>query len=65
MTCAAYADAVESLVADPRLRSRLSAGAVQHAARFGWSVTAAEVLRAYESAIDERRDVSAVSGRSA
>jgi D-inositol-3-phosphate glycosyltransferase len=55
----AYADALLPLITDPSRRARMSRGAVEHAARFGWSVTAAKVLATYESAIAEAGDEDA------
>jgi D-inositol-3-phosphate glycosyltransferase len=50
-----YAAAVRRLVDEPRLRPALSAGAVEHAARFSWAATAAGMLDTYRSAIAESR----------
>ena len=50
---AAYADAVQRILATPALRDRLARGAVAHAGRFGWGVTAAQTLDVYRDALDE------------
>ena len=56
-----YADVLEDLLARPRHRARLAAGAVAHAAEFGWSATAGGVLTSYRDALDER-ETAALSG---
>jgi D-inositol-3-phosphate glycosyltransferase len=56
-----YADAVRRLLADEAQRARLSRGAVVQASRFGWGVTAAQVLDVYREAAsgqDELRPVA-------
>jgi glycosyltransferase involved in cell wall biosynthesis len=45
------ADAIETLVADPHERERLSRAGVANAARFSWSETARKTLESYESAL--------------
>ncbi|HET6816834.1 MAG TPA: D-inositol-3-phosphate glycosyltransferase [Mycobacteriales bacterium] len=45
-----YAVAVRRLLADDAARARLSRGAVVQASRFGWAVTAAQVLDVYQEA---------------
>jgi D-inositol-3-phosphate glycosyltransferase len=45
-----WAAAMRSLVADRQRLERLSAGAVRHAARFGWDATAEQVLEVYGAA---------------
>jgi D-inositol-3-phosphate glycosyltransferase len=42
-----YADRILELLGDPALAKRLSAGALEHAARFSWEATAAEIGRVY------------------
>ena len=42
-----YAAAVRRLLADPAERARLAAGAVEHAAAFGWERTASGLLATY------------------
>src|SRR5438067_3109011 len=46
-----YAAAARRLIDDPDLRRRLTEGAVTHASRFGWAVTAARVLEVYHEAL--------------
>jgi D-inositol-3-phosphate glycosyltransferase len=46
-----YADAIARLVQDDAFHRRLAAGGVEHAARFGWSQTAAGVLGVYAEAL--------------
>jgi D-inositol-3-phosphate glycosyltransferase len=50
---AAYAEAIRSVVGEPNRRRALGEGAVAHAARFGWSVTAAQTLDVYLDALAE------------
>ncbi|MHB8341215.1 MAG: D-inositol-3-phosphate glycosyltransferase [Mycobacteriales bacterium] len=57
----AYADALGPLLTDPAERARLAAGAVRHAAGFGWDVTADGVAEVYRSARAER-DVRLAAG---
>ncbi|HSK25283.1 MAG TPA: D-inositol-3-phosphate glycosyltransferase [Jiangellales bacterium] len=45
-----WAQAMRGLVDDEGLARRLAAGAVTHAARFGWAATAAQVLDVYAAA---------------
>jgi D-inositol-3-phosphate glycosyltransferase len=42
-----YAAAVRSLLAEPRRWATLAAGAVRHAADFGWGMTAERILEVY------------------
>jgi D-inositol-3-phosphate glycosyltransferase len=49
-----YAHVLASLLADPARRAALSAGALAHASGFGWSATAAGMLRVYRDAMAER-----------
>jgi D-inositol-3-phosphate glycosyltransferase len=49
---AAYARVLASLLASPRRRDRLSAGAVMHASRFGWGVTVDRLLTVYAGAMN-------------
>ncbi|MGF7238402.1 MAG: D-inositol-3-phosphate glycosyltransferase [Frankia sp.] len=56
---ARYADVLRRLVAAPRWRRRLAAGAVAHAETFGWSATAYGVARAYQDALGLREVVAA------
>jgi D-inositol-3-phosphate glycosyltransferase len=44
----AYAAAISSVLGDPELAARLSAGAVEHSARFSWEATVARLLELYE-----------------
>lgn len=46
-----YADALDRLLRQPRLRARLAAGAIERAASFGWSATARGVLHSYQHAL--------------
>jgi D-inositol-3-phosphate glycosyltransferase len=46
-----YAAALRRLIRDPGLRSRLSAGAVTHAAAFSWERTAEGLLAVYSDAL--------------
>ncbi|HEX6471647.1 MAG TPA: D-inositol-3-phosphate glycosyltransferase [Streptosporangiaceae bacterium] len=52
---AAYAAALRRLADLPRLRARLSRGAVRHAAAFGWSTTVDRLLEVYTGAMAESR----------
>ena len=45
-----YADAITRILDDPALRERLSAGAVRHAASFGWDRTAEATFAVYDRA---------------
>jgi D-inositol-3-phosphate glycosyltransferase len=66
-----WAAVLARLIRDDRARRRLARGAVEHAAAFGWSVTAARLLDVYAAAVAERssaigqlgRPVRAVAGR--
>jgi len=55
-----YAEAIHRLVTDRRLHQKLAAGAVEHAARFGWARTAAGMLRVYGDAIAALSPIAAV-----
>jgi len=57
---ATYADAIRRLVDDDAMRRRLARGAVAHAARFGWSRTAAGMLRVYADALIANTPIAAV-----
>lgn len=46
-----WAERIGALLADEHRLGRLSVGAVQHAAGFGWSATAAAMLDVYEQAL--------------
>jgi D-inositol-3-phosphate glycosyltransferase len=48
-----WAAALRRVCAEPGLRDRLAAGALAHAERFGWSVTAAGVLDVYRAVLAE------------
>jgi D-inositol-3-phosphate glycosyltransferase len=50
-----WASVLTRLLAAPRLRRRLSAGAVAHAAQFSWDRTAEGLLRVYREAATEHR----------
>jgi D-inositol-3-phosphate glycosyltransferase len=52
-----YAVVLRKLIDNPRLRAELSAGALDHAVRFGWSATAARMLDVYRGALTERAAV--------
>ena len=52
---ARYADALRRLFASPALRARLSAGAVEHASRFGWGSTVDRLLSVYRGAMSAPR----------
>ena len=56
-----YAAALDALVRQPRLRARLSAGALAHARRFGWEHTATSVLDVYTEAVRETTGVPALA----
>ena len=45
-----YAKALEQILLDEQLHSRLSEGAVLHAAEFGWERTAKQTLEVYQRA---------------
>jgi D-inositol-3-phosphate glycosyltransferase len=46
-----YASVLRTLLRNPELQAKLSAGAVQHASRFGWAATARGVLDSYSAAL--------------
>ncbi len=50
---ASYARAVRELIASPDTLARLSAGAREHASRFGWSVTVDRLLGLYSEVMSE------------
>ena len=50
-----YATALTRLLEQPQLRSELSAGALAHAAQFGWETTARSTLDVYSAAIATSR----------
>jgi D-inositol-3-phosphate glycosyltransferase len=56
-----YAAVLERLIAEPRRRLDLSAGAVQHAAEFGWDATAKATLDVYQDALASRQQQRAAS----
>jgi D-inositol-3-phosphate glycosyltransferase len=51
-----WSKALARVVGEPSLRARLSAGAVEHAASFGWAATARGVLDSYVSAMADSED---------
>jgi D-inositol-3-phosphate glycosyltransferase len=51
---ARYADAIASVVRSPILRSRLSRGAVSHAAEFSWNATADGIVDVYRDVLREQ-----------
>lgn len=51
---AAWAQAVERVISDGAMRNRLSNGALAHAAKFSWQVTADALIAVYEGALLER-----------
>jgi D-inositol-3-phosphate glycosyltransferase len=55
-----YAAAIGRVLTDTTLHRRLSRGAVTHAARFGWSQTAAGILDVYAEALASSAPISAV-----
>ena len=50
-----YARVLEQLIDNPRWRSELAAGAVSHAAEFGWTATARGIVEVYERALASRQ----------
>jgi glycosyltransferase involved in cell wall biosynthesis len=50
----AFADALVRVVGDGELRSRLTAGALAHAARFTWEATATGLMRALATEAQRR-----------
>ncbi|HVE64213.1 MAG TPA: D-inositol-3-phosphate glycosyltransferase [Mycobacteriales bacterium] len=56
-----FADVIAALLASPERRATLSAGAVTHAAGFGWAATAEGMLSVYADALREHA-VSAAAG---
>ena len=55
-----YAAAIGRIVSAPGLRERLAAAGVDHAGKFGWGATAAQVLDVYTEAIDDQESVSRI-----
>jgi D-inositol-3-phosphate glycosyltransferase len=53
-----YAQALRRVLTDRGLRHRLAHGAVPHASRFSWAVTAASVLTTYREALAEPAGVA-------
>jgi D-inositol-3-phosphate glycosyltransferase len=51
-----YAAALDRILDAPRFRARLAAGAIEHAAGFGWAATARGALASYSSAMDSRSE---------
>ena len=49
-----YADRILRILADPVLASRLSEGALRHAARFSWDATAADIRGVYRELLGRR-----------
>lgn len=56
-----YAAVLQRLITEPRRRLALSAGAVRHAAEFGWDATAAATLAVYQDALAARQQQRAAS----
>ncbi|WP_255780930.1 D-inositol-3-phosphate glycosyltransferase [Dactylosporangium sp. AC04546] len=54
-----WATSLGRLLAEPRRRDELAAGAVQHASEFSWSHTASGLLAAYRDALDVHKEVKA------
>lgn len=48
-------EGLDTVLSDPALRARLSAGAIEHAARFTWAATATGTLQALADEADRRR----------
>jgi D-inositol-3-phosphate glycosyltransferase len=59
-----WARALCDLLSAPEERARLAAGALEHAARFGWDATADATLAVYAEALDARRAGAAVGALS-
>lgn len=57
-----FAAALSSLIRQPRLRSRLAEGAIDHAGRFAWAGSAAAMLDVYAGAIAEHRIARELDG---
>jgi D-inositol-3-phosphate glycosyltransferase len=55
-----WAHVLEKYFADPKLQEKLSAGALDHAAKFSWEATTERLIEVYEEAID-----SAIARRNA
>ena len=51
-----WARVLADLVADPRRRAALGAGAVEHASHFGWADTADGMMAVYAEALASHRD---------
>jgi glycosyltransferase involved in cell wall biosynthesis len=60
---AAYADAVEALTADPDLRRRLAANAMESSKSYRWSAILDRVIDTYKIAVAEGPHPSASAGR--
>ncbi len=56
-----YAAVLQQLIAEPRRRLALSAGAVRHAAEFGWDATAKATLEVYQDALSSHQRQRAAS----
>ncbi|MDX6273219.1 MAG: D-inositol-3-phosphate glycosyltransferase [Frankiales bacterium] len=56
-----YADAIRDVLDSPRLRADLAAGALRHAAGFGWASTAAGVLDVYADVLTAARQPSSLA----
>ncbi|WP_315987267.1 D-inositol-3-phosphate glycosyltransferase [Actinomadura sp. HBU206391] len=56
-----YAEVLRRLLSRPRLRDRLSRGAVRHATGFGWNSTVDRLLAVYTGAMDAKVTESVVS----
>jgi D-inositol-3-phosphate glycosyltransferase len=56
-----YAAVLQQLIAEPRRRLALSAGAVRHAAEFGWDATAKATLEVYQDALASHQQQRAAS----
>jgi D-inositol-3-phosphate glycosyltransferase len=48
-----YATALRKIFRSPRLRAKLSRGALRHASRFGWDATVDDLLAVYSGAMSE------------
>ena len=57
---ASYAQEIRRLITSPALHDELAHGGVEHAARFGWGATAAQVLDVYTEAIDDCEGVGRI-----
>lgn len=59
-----FADAISSIVRQPRLRDELSHGAHMHAAAFGWAATTAGLLGSYSAAMANGAQAAVAAQRS-